>query len=348
MMNLKSASLAIAFAAAGLLCIPSLAASTDTGKTTWLWSTNQIISASKSINATDKAQVSKLVSFCQRKGITEIYLQVDRDIKPEKYQYLIASLNAAQIVVDKNYYHIKVHALDGADNWMTPDGESAKQAFFDWVFAYQAKANMNQRFAGMHLDVEPYTSALWQSETTHATAIAAYQRFVNSTIKRIEDAKRGIGVVSALHGELPLSLAIPFWYDGETYIDQSIAPYASNPALAKPTNLAEWLYANTKIAALAVMSYRDSLEGKGGGMWGTASRDLLLGIKYDKKTIVSADVSPVKGGDPTYITFYEEGEAAMLNVLKSLRIKIDTNDTTKTAKYSFAIHDYANWLSSKP
>ncbi|MBC3873209.1 hypothetical protein [Undibacterium flavidum] len=345
-MHLRKISLAIAFAAS---CFFSFNASAvDSGKTTWLWDTSALISTSKTITTADKVQINNLIAFCKNKRVTEIYLQINRDIRVEKYQYLVASLGAAQVIVENRSYPIKVHALDGADNWITPDGASNKKAFFDWVFAYQTKANMNQRLAGIHLDVEPYTSALWRSEVHHDKAIAAYQGFINDAIKRVEDAKSGIGVPARLPGDLPLSFAIPFWFDGETYIDKAILPYAYNPSLPLPNNLAEWLYANTKIAALAVMTYRDSLEGQGGGMWGVASKDLILGVRYSKKTIVSADVSPVKGTDPTYITFYEEGEAAMLNVLNGLRTKIDNTSATKTAKYAFAIHDYNNWLKIKP
>lgn len=297
---------------------------TDQAKATWLWNTTSILTTKSTISTAEKTNVKNLIAFCKQKWVTEIYLQINRDIPKSKYQYLVSQLKSASVTAGNTTQPILVQALDGSSTWITPDGDLRKNAFFDWVISYQTAATTSQRFSGIHLDVEPYTNPLWDSDL--AAGILAYQNFV-------VDAKTLVDTANT-SGNLGLELMfdIPFWYDGKTYTNT----YGSG-------NLAEWMYQT--VPAVAIMSYRDSLDGNYGGMWSVSQTELAYGKTYGKKTIISAEVLL---GNPTYISFYEEWEAAMLNVLSGMVARISSDPTTSGKNYGFAVHDYKSWKIIKP
>lgn len=324
-MNLRKLFSAVVLTLPFLLVSPANAASlTDDAKSTWLWSTTSILSTGSTISKTDKTNVANLAAFCKQKGITEVYLQINRDIGAVKYQYLVATLKGQLVTIGANTYPVQVQALDGSSTWITADGDLRRNAFFDWVVSYQGTANANQRFSGVHLDVEPYTNPLWSSDLN--AAVLAFQNFVTASKARIDNANAT--------GSLGLGLTfdIPFWYDGQAYDNV----YGQG-------NLAEWMVKS--VPAVAIMAYRDTLDGSYGGMWSVAQTELAYGKTYGKKVIIAAEVSSTT---PTYVSFFEEGEAAMLNVFSGMSARIAGTAGIAGVNYSFAVDDYRNWKAIKP
>lgn len=291
------------------------------GKTaaTWLWDVRSILSNGTRITTTDKSRIDALIKFCQQKQITEIFLQINRDISIVKYQFLIASLSAAQVKIGSNVFAVKVQALDGASNWVTAEGDLRKNAFFEWVFAYQKSASATQRFTAIHLDVEPYTGELWRSNL--AAGILAFQDFVIDAKTRIANKN--------LSDQLNLGMVvdIPFWYDERLFSNR----FGTG-------NLAEWVYQT--VPAVAIMAYRDTATGPNSGIVNIASTELRYGQLYGKPTYIGVETSLQ---DLSYVSFYEEGEAKMRQVLNSCVTSFASNSATASASYSFAIHDFANW-----
>ena len=281
----------------------------------WLWDTNNILSTGSKLSNADKSNVSALIAFCQQKQVTEIFLQINRDIAPAKYQYLLSTLKAARVNTGYGISGISVQALDGASNWTVAAGDARKYAFMDWVFAYQKTATANQRFTAIQFDVEPYTADLWKNDLP--AGILAYQNFVTDALQRItaKNTSDGLG--------LGMAVAIPFWYDERTYSNS----YGNG-------NLAEWVY--QKVDIVAVMSYRDT----SGPLFDVAKNELAYGAQYHKPSIIGAETSLQ---EPAYVSFYEEGEAAMLTVLNQVVTSISLNNSTAAAPYRFGIHDYKNW-----
>lgn len=284
---------------------------------TWLWDTTSILSTGNKLTNADKANVSTLIQFCKDKQVTEVYLQINRDIPVAKYQYLVSTLAATSVATGSTRSPIAVQALDGASNWTVAAGEARKNAFMDWVFAYQKAATAAQRFSGIHFDVEPYTAQLWKDDL--AAGILAYQDFVTDVKNRIAAKKASEGL------DLSMTVDIPFWYDERLYNNS----YGSG-------NLAEWVYQNVPV--VAIMSYRDT----SGSMFDVAKNELAYGVLYGKRTIIGAETSQQ---DPTYVSFYEEGEAIMRTELNRVVTAISLDSSTAGARYSFGIHDYKNWKS---
>ncbi|MFZ6873214.1 hypothetical protein ACO0LF_14250 [Undibacterium sp. Di27W] len=284
---------------------------------TWLWDTTSVLSNSNKLTTADKTQVNALIQFCKDKQVTEVYLQINRDIPVSKYQYLVSTLNAAMVTIGDTSTPISVQALDGASNWVVAAGEARKNAFLDWVFAYQQMATVAQRFSAIHFDVEPYTAEPWKSDL--AAGVLAYQNFVTNTKNRIATKSASLG------WNINMVVDIPFWYDERQYNNS----YGSG-------NLAEWVYQNVPI--VAIMSYRDT----SGPIFDFIKNELAYGVTYNRRTIVGAETSQQ---EPSYVSFYEEGEAIMRTELNRVVTAISLNSSTAGAQYSFGIHDYTNWKS---
>jgi len=80
-------------------------------------------------------------------------------------------------------------------------------------------------------------------------------------------------------------------------------------------------------------------------MWSVSQTELAYGKTYGKKTYIGAEIT---SQTPSYITFYEEGQAAMLNVFAGMINRISSDTTTSGTNYSFAVHDYKAWKTIKP
>lgn len=287
----------------------------------WLWETTNILNTNDSINDSVILNVNQLIQFCEQKQITSIYLQINRDIPFVQYRYLVNRLSQQILYKNGSPYTISVQALDGAPNWVVLEGETRKNAFWQWVINYQNSSNEKEKFSGIHLDVEPHTGALWQNN--EADGVLAYQNFINDFKSRINESNNDYSL------NMDLAVDIPFWYDSIEYNN-----------IYGQGNLAEWVY--EQIPMVTIMAYRDSVTELNEGVFGVAKKELMFGKKFNRQTIIGLETSEQI---PNYISFFEEGEIKMLEVINGTVKVIDQDIDTKNSKYSFAIHDYENWKS---
>ncbi|WP_052504554.1 hypothetical protein [Rossellomorea aquimaris] len=259
------------------------------GKSTWLWNTVEII--------THKEEI---FGFLRSHGVDEVYLQVSPFVENEHYQQFIEMANVE---------NIHVYALDGAPKWATVKGQSYLIAFFDWLKVYQLEASEDQRFTGVHLDVEPYLLSGWS--TAYGKTVLNYQKLVNEA------------VIQSDLLQLPLGMDIPFWFDGKTY----------NNELGKG-NLAEWVIGRTD--EVGVMAYRDLANGEN-GIIELVKNEMEFAQSAGKRVKVGVETAPsVEGG---FLTFHEEGEQIMLAELAH----VDAHYGTYSSYNGIAVHHYGSW-----
>ena len=233
---------------------------------TWIWDTSIIVS-----------QGSEIISFLKESNINELYLQINRDISKDKYREFInmASEN-----------DIKVYALDGSSSWILEEKRYRVDRFFDWVEEYNNTSSNNQKFSGIHLDVEPYVSSIWKSDK--ATAILYYQDYLEYAVDRAHKLNLSFGA------------DIPFWFDGT---------YFSN--IYGEGNLARWLL--ERVDSANIMAYRDKAE----NIISCAKNELKWAKELGKKLVISVEIGKSSEGDS--ITFYEEGKDYMYSELEKVK-----------------------------
>jgi len=209
--------------------------------------------------------------------------------------------------------NISVQALDGSPNWVSANGEDFQKTFFDWLTKYQKSSLENERFRGIHLDVEPYENSQYNSGTN--IVIEKYQEYILNSKRKSNKL------------DLNLGIDIPFWFYGTQYNTK----YGNG-------NVAEWIFKNIKI--VSIMAYRDIATGDNG-----INKIALVEMNLCKKYKVQATIAVETGALPgtEFVTFQEEGQDYMYNQLN----KVYNNYKNNVAFDGFAIHYMDSWMSMK-
>lgn len=260
-------------------------------RATWLWNPWMIVSD----------EVGTL-SFLEGKNVNKVYVQIDRDIPMSVYRSFIEKASAKGI---------SIYALDGAPEWVAPKGYTSQNQLMNWLGNYQNGLASSQKFAGVHLDVEPYLYSGWT--TNRAETIKAYQALLikakNST--------------SALN--LPLEVDMPFWFDEISYKNT----YGTGI-------LAEWVITQTK--SVTIMAYRDAAS----SIIELVRNEVSFAGKYGKALIVGVETGQTDEGD--MISFFEEGESYMNQEIAAVQ-----NYYAGVPGFNgMAIHHVGSWMTIKP
>jgi len=153
----------------------------------WVWHTSDLL-------AGGEAPISALAGLSAEAGIGRIYLQLPSGFGTAPTQAavgrVVASLGAAEI---------EVFALDGAPGYALPPGRRDLMRNVGRLVDYQAAANAAARFAGPHLDVEPYLLPEWNKDRV----------VVRSFLETLDGVRKGIAT-----RDLKLDVTVPFWFDG--------------------------------------------------------------------------------------------------------------------------------------
>ncbi|PLS03696.1 amidase [Neobacillus cucumis] len=258
---------------------------------TWLWNPWKLVN-----------DESGTLAFLEGKNVNKVYLQIDREIPLTVYRSFIEKASAKGI---------KIYALDGGPNWVAPKVDRNLDLLMNWLKTYQNGSSSSQKFAGVHLDVEPYLYSGWS--TNQAGIIKSYQALLLK-------AKSSAAVLA-----VPLEADIPFWFDETAYKNT----YGRG-------TLAEWVIANTN--SVTIMAYRDSAS----MIIDLVKNEIALAGNYNKQLVVGVETGETSEGES--ISFYEEGEAYMNQELA----KVESFYAGTSGYSGVAVHHFDSWQSMKP
>jgi len=260
-------------------------------RATWLWNPWMIYN--------DEAGT---LAFLESKQLNKVYVQIDADIPKAVYRSFIEKAAAKGM---------RIYALDGAPGWVAPKGAVYQDQLMSWIKTYQTGSTAAQKFAGIHLDVEPYLYSGWK--TNQATTVKAYQALLTK-------AKNSAAALN-----LPLEADMPFWFDEVSYKNT----YGKGV-------LAEWVIAKTD--SVTLMSYRDSAP----LIIDLVKNEMAYGQKYGKKVVVGVETGQTDEGNS--LSFYEEGEAVM-NAQLSL---VNSHYAGHPGFGGIAVHHVDSWKTLAP
>lgn len=251
---------------------------------TWVWDTTQIRN-----NAQD------ILSFAKDNNINTIYLQMNRDIKIPEYKNFIRLARAQNIAVD---------IMDGRSAWGLTESREQIASFMDWIETYQSQALANEKFAGIHLDIEPHVHPQWK--INQASVITQWQGNVNYIVDR------------AARMKMPVGADLPFWLDNYKIPGSTMA-------------VSSWMI--RKFDSITIMAYRDTAA----AIYNVAKDELIDAASVGKKISIAVETKQSKEGD--FITFYEEGDAYMEEQLKL----VEKMASAHTSFNGFSVHEYSSW-----
>ncbi len=160
---------------------------------TWWWHLNGIVEPREVSRFIDGAEVKEMVDVDMildmliANKVTEIYLDVGRMIMTEEViaqgglteddiaAGLVSEAHVKGFVSKCSKYGIRVAALTGASGegvlrWIDPDKKyHYLRSFMDKIADYNFYAAEDEKFYAIHLDVEPHTTAKWETNRARYT-----------------------------------------------------------------------------------------------------------------------------------------------------------------------------------
>ncbi len=203
-----------------------------------------------------------------------------------------------------------VELLFGDSSWaLTANHGQATSAANSAVAAIAAIPGT--RPVGLHFDVEPYLLAGWTSD-------------LQGTANQYLDMVEKIAAIAHTAG-LRLTMDIPFWFSSQM---------VTRAGATRP--LSELV--QDRVDRVALMDYRDTASAIIAG----ASPEVAYATKTGKE--VTIGVETICGLTPTYITFCEEGAAALDAALSATK----TAFAGAAGLHGFAVHHYGSYVTLIP
>lgn len=147
----------------------------DIPKSTWIWNAYNLDTS--------------LLPDLEKQNVKKVYIQIEPELTIENY---------ASYIKAAKKHHIDVYALAGESTWAT--NRKQARAILQWIEEAQKKTRL---FAGVHLDIEPYALASYDTKTqaileNYFEVLKEYRKMTNAQSIRLE-------------------ADIPYWFDEELY-----------------------------------------------------------------------------------------------------------------------------------
>jgi len=149
-------------------------------KATWVWYTNQVVTAP-----------DEFFAFAKENGVNLLYFKFDTSRSAAYYQPFMKRAHEAKI---------EVRALGGKPSWGLQQNQQEILAMVDWVHNYNRSVTLAEKINGIHLDIEPYVMPEWKTGKD-----AINRQWMSNVQAYIKRAKTDPA--------LQVSCDIPFWLD---------------------------------------------------------------------------------------------------------------------------------------
>lgn len=235
------------------------------------------------------------------KGINRVYLFVDSSYPAAYYSTFIRKANAQ---------HIEVQALGGAPNWVLPEHNKKLYEFIGWVKDYNGNVSPEERFAGIHLDVEPYVLPEWRKDSD--TVIGLWKDTVSGFVEEVKS-----------DSTLTVGMDMPVWLDS----------FQVGDGQGGRTTLSDWLI--RRMDEVTLMAYLNKAQ----DIASSVQTELAEANQAGVPVVVAVDT--VDSGESG--TFYGQSEAFLLQELAAVRQKLGAHPSFS----GISIHEWDSWLKMK-
>ncbi|GED68294.1 hypothetical protein BRE01_19960 [Brevibacillus reuszeri] len=257
---------------------------------TWIWNAKLISS-----------QTEEIVAFARDNQINLIYLHIEpTGVSPQAYRAFIKQARDA---------NIKVEALGGDPNWAYTANRQSISDLISWVKAYNQTAKAEERFSGIHVDIEPYLLPEWKKDQA---------KIVNQWLKNVDyliaETKKDT--------KLQVSADLPFWIDTVNVPDDT-------------EKVSNWML--QRLDSITLMAYRNHAKGHN-GIVDIVEKTVAAANSENKATVI-VGVNILESSEGSNVSFHEEGTHEMKQQLVILQEELAGNP----AFAGSAIHDYESW-----
>jgi hypothetical protein len=268
----------------------------------WWWNGGELL---------DSTVVDTRLNFLSNNNVSEIYLYFNSDNGYSRYFPIYRD-----IISKANSKGIKCSALGADANWLNENGNTYYDLWFSQIAEYQADAAVNEKFIGVHLDLEPGFSDSTVN-TDESTDVVLKQRFVELY---------NYGRVFCDMSSIQFGADVPGWYD-----------YNGRTVLYEGNRLKLGEFVAMKVDALTIMSYVNDAQIQ---VRGSADM-ILLAQKYGRKVVLACETGNTSGTSiPSWSSYYEKGAIYMYNQIEEIKALMDG----RYGYYGVAIHHVKAWM----
>lgn len=260
---------------------------------TYIWEAKEVINNSEEI-----------LKFAEEKNLNWLYVRLDLEQPFSAYRAFV--MQAAEA-------GIEVHAMGGHPIWALQENRAKLLRLIKYVKDYNRSVQGNERFHGIHLDIEPYVLPEWRMDS---------QRVISEWTSNMEFFVQELRKDSTLQASMDMAV----------WLDKYTVP-------GTETSLSKWMI--DQMDHISLMAFRDTAEGSN-GIVRVTKEEIAFAEELNKPIIISVEMKESHEGN--HITFYEEGSAYMEGELAKLQelLKESTSFTGNV------VHAYEYWKNGKP
>jgi hypothetical protein len=244
----------------------------DGAKALWVWNTAEIMGSA--------GPRQELAEFCRREGFTDLFLQLPngRDRMGQDGEITLDATRWKGFLTFLANNRLRAHALDGFKNYALPEWHERVLKTVDNVVRYNESAGPDERFSGIHYDIEPYLLPGFQGPRQQKVLVR-YLELLEKMALRARAAKLSFGV------------DIPFWYDSPNELTGELFPVEFHK-VRKPASE----HVLDLVDHAAVMDYRTFAYGAD-GIVALAEGELAYADKVGKKVFIGLETTELPDED---------------------------------------------------
>lgn len=253
----------------------------------WVYETPELLRS--------EAVRAELVAFCAPRKITDLFLQAHFVAKTKGGPYEIADAAAMRgLLRVANGHGLRVHALAGDPAHTLRENHERVLARVEALAVFNENAAPEERFAGLHLDIEPHGLPQWKKASDKEKA-ALLTQLVEVNVQ----------VVERLHTRAPGVLYgadIAFWFDKTKPDGTPVYPVTFRGVTTDATR-----HLLGFVDHVGSMSYRGEVEGKN-GMIAIVAHSIASADEAKGRVFVGAKMANI---GPPMESFYGRTEQEM-------------------------------------
>jgi len=247
----------------------------------------------------DWSDAGSVVRLARTREVDTLFVAVPADLTTSP-----SLTRVRDLVMQARSAGLHVDALGGDPGWV----DDPTWAVDRWL----RPAVATGLFTGLHVDVEPWTTAAWT--TRRSTTVSAYL----SLLDRLLSAS----------GTLPLEIDIPFWFD---HIRAGEASTLDREAMRR-------------VSAVTLMAYRDTAAGADGTL-AIAAAGLDSAAVLGKPVRIGQETTCL-GLDPTEVKQTFHGQT--LTRMNDQLAQVDSGAGAYVTYAGVAIHDFTAYAAMAP
>jgi hypothetical protein len=278
----------------------------------WVWDAAPLLR--------DVSVRQQFLEFCRGRRIGIAWLQVTR--LPGRNE-LSQKDDWRELLRDGHRSGIAIHALDGDPAYALREHHDVVLGLVDTIIRFNREAPPDQRFDGIHLDIEPHLLPGWKDPGIRERLLADYLE-LNALAQRIVRAEGG----------LEYGVDIPFWWQ---YADEQTGAAIGDVTFEAVRKATSFLILDF-VDYVGLMGYRN-VAGGSDGIIAHARSLIEYGNGTRAKVFVGVETSPVAAAEAPKLTFGGRSNAEMDRELALVHAAFIGHPSYA----GFAIHHYASY-----